>query len=66
MIKPMMRRGPGASGFAGRAARVTGMVMARFSVAVSLDVVLADVQAGKLSEAAASSPGSRAFTWSGG
>jgi hypothetical protein len=40
--------------------------MARFSMAVSLDVVLADVQAGKLPEAAASSPGTRAFTWSGG
>jgi hypothetical protein len=37
----------GASGFAGRAAPVTGMVMARFSVAVSPQVVLADVQAGK-------------------
>jgi len=43
-VRPAAR---GASGFASRAAAVTGMVMARFSVAVSPQVVLADVQAGK-------------------
>jgi hypothetical protein len=38
----------GGSGFAGRVAWVTGLVIAGFGVAVSLQVVLADVQAGKL------------------